>query len=61
MRPREKGANESAVWATGAQSREGILGAGVSCVAVVIHGASQSSIFSSQSRVESSSFSLGDR
>lgn len=61
MRLREKGADESAVWATRAHSRQGILGAGVSCVTVVIHGASQSSTFSSQSWVEGSSFSLGDR
>ena len=43
MRLREKGANKSAVWATGAQPRQGIPGAGVACISVVAHGASQSS------------------
>ena len=61
MRLREKGANKNAVWATGAQPQQGILGAGVACISVVTHGASQSSTFSSQSWVQGSSFSLGDR
>ena len=61
MRLREKGANKSAVWATGAQPRQGVPGAGVACISVVARGASQSSTFSSQSWVEGSSFSLGDR
>ena len=52
MRLREKGANKSAVWATGAQPRQGIPGAGVAYISVVAHGASQSSTFSSQSWVE---------